>query len=52
MHGINCGLQIIYLKKQIEESQGKDVFPCSQYFFIHQGMVLKDDITMDDNKVS
>ncbi len=52
MHGFNCGLQVIAVKKQIEESQGKDAFPCSQQLLIHQGKVLKDDTTMDDNKVS
>jgi UV excision repair protein RAD23 len=40
------------VKKQIEESQGKDAFPYSQQLLIHQGKVLKDDTTMDDNKVS
>ncbi|CAK9215669.1 unnamed protein product [Sphagnum troendelagicum] len=40
------------VKKQIEESQGKDAFPCSQQLLIHQGKVLKDDTTMADNKVS
>ncbi|KAH9574898.1 hypothetical protein CY35_01G083400 [Sphagnum magellanicum] len=43
---------VIAVKKQIEESQGKDAFPCSQQLLIHQGKVLKDDTTMDDNKVS
>ncbi len=52
MHCFNCGLQVIAVKKQIEESQGKDAFPCSQQLLIHQGKVLKDDTTMDDNKVS
>ncbi len=52
MHGFNCDLQVIAVKKQIEESQGKDAFPCSQQLLIHQGKVLKDDTTMDDNKVS
>jgi UV excision repair protein RAD23 len=45
-------LQVLAVKKQIEECQGKDAFPCSQQLLIHQGKVLKDDTTMDDNKVS
>ncbi|CAK9274015.1 unnamed protein product [Sphagnum jensenii] len=40
------------VKKQIEESQGKESFPCSQQLLIHQGKVLKDDTSMEDNKVS
>ncbi len=46
------GFQVTAVKKQIEESQGKDAFPYSQQLLIHQGKVLKDDTTMDDNKVS
>jgi len=40
------------VKKQIEESQGKESFPCSQQLLIHQGKVLKDDTSMEDNNVS
>lgn len=40
------------MKRQIEDSQGKESFPCAQQLLIHQGKVLKDDTTMDDNKVS
>lgn len=43
---------MINVKRQIEDSQGKESFPCSQQLLIHQGKVLKDDTTMDDNKVS
>jgi UV excision repair protein RAD23 len=52
MDAINICLQVTTVKKQIEESQGKDAFPCSQQLLIHQGKVLKDDTTMADNKVS
>jgi UV excision repair protein RAD23 len=52
MDAINIYLQVTTVKKQIEESQGKDAFPCSQQLLIHQGKVLKDDTTMADNKVS
>lgn len=40
------------VKGKIEESQGKDAFPCAQQLLIHQGKVLKDETTMADNKVS
>lgn len=40
------------MKRQIEDFQGKESFPCAQQLLIHQGKVLKDDTTMDDNKVS
>lgn len=40
------------MKRQIEESQGREAFPCAQQLLIHQGKVLKDDTTMTDNKVS
>ncbi|KAJ7518536.1 hypothetical protein O6H91_21G073300 [Diphasiastrum complanatum] len=43
---------VIAVKKQIEDLQGKEVFPCAQQLLIHQGKVLKDETTMDDNKVS
>jgi UV excision repair protein RAD23 len=45
-------LQVTAVKKQIEESQGKESFPCSQQLLIHQGKVLKDDTSMEDNTVS
>lgn len=45
-------MQVTAVKKQIEESQGKESFPCSQQLLIHQGKVLKDDTSMEDNKVS
>ncbi|KAG0556401.1 hypothetical protein KC19_11G051100 [Ceratodon purpureus] len=40
------------VKAKIEESQGKEAFPCAQQLLIHQGKVLKDDTTMADNKVA
>ncbi|KAL3700606.1 hypothetical protein R1sor_018628 [Riccia sorocarpa] len=43
---------VIAVKKQIEDTQGKELFPCAQQLLIHQGKVLKDETTMDDNKVS
>ncbi|EFJ36878.1 hypothetical protein SELMODRAFT_77427 [Selaginella moellendorffii] len=43
---------VIAVKKQIEDLQGKESFPCAQQLLIHQGKVLKDETTMDENKVS
>ncbi|GAV75661.1 ubiquitin domain-containing protein/UBA domain-containing protein/XPC-binding domain-containing protein [Cephalotus follicularis] len=40
------------VKKHIETIQGSDVYPAAQQMLIHQGKVLKDDTTLDENKVS
>lgn len=40
------------MKKTIESSQGANVYPASQLMLIHQGQVLKDDTTLDENKVA
>ncbi|KAH7683452.1 UV excision repair protein Rad23 protein [Dioscorea alata] len=40
------------VKKNIETSQGQNVYPSEQQMLIHQGKVLKDDTTLQDNKVS
>ncbi|OVA05001.1 Ubiquitin-associated domain/translation elongation factor EF-Ts [Macleaya cordata] len=40
------------VKKNIETIQGTDVYPAAQQMLIHQGKVLKDATTMDENKVS
>ncbi|KAJ4842989.1 Ubiquitin receptor RAD23c [Turnera subulata] len=39
------------VKKNIESAQGADVYPAAQQMLIHQGKVLKDDTTLDENKV-
>nr|XP_009399730.1 PREDICTED: ubiquitin receptor RAD23d-like isoform X2 [Musa acuminata subsp. malaccensis] len=39
------------VKKNIETSQGKTVYPAEQQMLIHQGKILKDDTTLDENKV-
>ena len=44
--------QVADVKKQIETSQGSDVYPASQQMLIHQGKVLKDSTTLDENKVA
>ena len=40
------------MKKNIETVQGADVYPAAQQMLIHQGKVLKDGTTLDENKVS
>ncbi|CAI9113820.1 OLC1v1014502C1 [Oldenlandia corymbosa var. corymbosa] len=43
---------IMAVKKNIEDVQGKDNYPCGQQLLIHNGKVLKDETTLVDNKVS
>ncbi|KAI7731411.1 hypothetical protein M8C21_011522 [Ambrosia artemisiifolia] len=43
---------IMAVKKNIEEVQGKDNYPCGQQLLIPNGKVLKDETTLVDNKVS
>ncbi|CAJ1954949.1 unnamed protein product [Sphenostylis stenocarpa] len=43
---------IMAVKKNIEDVQGKDNYPCGQQLLIHNGKVLKDETTLTDNKVS
>lgn len=40
------------VKKNIETVQGADVYPAAQQMLIHQGKVLKDGTTLDENKVA
>ncbi|XP_075483318.1 ubiquitin receptor RAD23c-like [Primulina tabacum] len=40
------------VKKNIEKIQGSDIYPASQQMLIHQGKVLKDDTTLEENKVA
>ncbi|KAK7340975.1 hypothetical protein VNO77_21694 [Canavalia gladiata] len=39
------------VKKNIEVAQGPDVYPAAQQMLIHQGKVLKDATTLEENKV-
>ncbi|KAH7421134.1 hypothetical protein KP509_13G041900 [Ceratopteris richardii] len=39
------------MKQRIEDTQGKDTFPCSQQILIYKGKVLKDDTTLQENDV-
>ncbi|XP_028245248.1 ubiquitin receptor RAD23c-like isoform X5 [Glycine soja] len=40
------------VKKNIETVQGADVYPAAQQMLIHQGKVLKDGTTLEENKVA
>lgn len=40
------------MKKNIETVQGADVYPASKLMLIHQGKVLKDETTIEENKVA
>ncbi|KAK6927955.1 Ubiquitin-associated domain, partial [Dillenia turbinata] len=40
------------VKKAIETVQGADVYPAAQQMLIHQGKVLKDPTTLEENKVA
>ena len=44
-------MQISDVKKLIESSQGQNVYPADQQMLIHQGAVLKDETTLEENKV-
>ncbi|XP_072993996.1 ubiquitin receptor RAD23b-like isoform X2 [Typha latifolia] len=43
---------IMAVKKNIEDLQGKDSYPWGQQLLIHNGKVLKDESTLEENKVS
>ncbi|KAK6157662.1 hypothetical protein DH2020_011910 [Rehmannia glutinosa] len=45
-------LQIEDVKKTIEITQGADVYPAAQQMLIHQGKVLKDGTSLEENKVA
>ncbi|XP_072992179.1 ubiquitin receptor RAD23d isoform X2 [Typha latifolia] len=40
------------VKKSIESMQGQSVYPAEQQMLIHQGKILKDDTTLQDNNIS
>lgn len=40
------------MKKNIETVQGADVYPAAKQMLIHQGKVLKDETTIEENKVA
>lgn len=39
------------MKKVIESTQGKNVYPADQQVLIHQGKVLKDETSLEENQV-
>lgn len=43
---------VVDVKKNIETVQGSDVYPAALQMLIHQGKVLKDDTTLEENKVA
>lgn len=45
-------VQVVDVKKSIESAQGADVYPASQQMLIHQGKVLQDTTTLEENKVA
>lgn len=45
-------IQVVDVKKNIETVQGPDIYPAAQQMLIHQGKVLKDNTTLDENKVT
>lgn len=40
------------MKKNIEGAQGAAVYPAVQQMLIHQGKVLKDETTLEENQVA
>ncbi|KAL7101752.1 hypothetical protein ACP275_08G074100 [Erythranthe tilingii] len=40
------------VKKNVETVQGSDVYPAAQQMLIHQGKVLKDETTLEENNVA
>ncbi|WVZ64909.1 hypothetical protein U9M48_014356 [Paspalum notatum var. saurae] len=43
--------KVIDVKRIIESTQGQNVYPADQQVLIHQGKVLKDDSTLEENQV-
>eukprot|EP00262_Sarcandra_glabra_P006996 TRINITY_DN1955_c0_g7_i1.p1 TRINITY_DN1955_c0_g7~~TRINITY_DN1955_c0_g7_i1.p1 ORF type:complete len:376 (-),score=84.69 TRINITY_DN1955_c0_g7_i1:221-1348(-) len=43
---------VMAVKKKIEDAQGSDHYPCGQQLLIHNGKVLKDESTLEENKIS
>lgn len=47
-----CPPKVMAVKKNIEDVQGKDNYPCGQQLLIYDGKVLKDETTLAENNVS
>ncbi|KAJ0965701.1 hypothetical protein J5N97_026839 [Dioscorea zingiberensis] len=43
---------VLAVKKNIEDIQGKDSYPCGLQLLIHSGKVLKDESTLEENNIS
>ncbi|XP_065867949.1 ubiquitin receptor RAD23b-like isoform X2 [Euphorbia lathyris] len=43
---------VMAVKKNIEDAQGKDNYPCGQQLLIYNGKVLKDETTLSQNNVT
>ncbi|KAF7072460.1 hypothetical protein CFC21_077581 [Triticum aestivum] len=48
---VNPADKVSDVKKLIESSQGQNVYPADQQMLIYQGTVLKDETTLEENKV-
>lgn len=48
----NLFIQISEVKNIIETKQGANVYPALQQILIHQGKVLKDTTTLEENNVA
>ncbi|KAG2643343.1 hypothetical protein PVAP13_2KG298304, partial [Panicum virgatum] len=48
---VNPADKVADVKKVIESTQGQNVYPADQQVLIHQGKVLKDDSTLEENQV-
>lgn len=44
--------QVEDVKRTIESTQGADIYPAAQQMLIHQGKILKDGTTLEENKVA
>uniref|UniRef100_M1AYC4 Ubiquitin receptor RAD23 n=1 Tax=Solanum tuberosum TaxID=4113 RepID=M1AYC4_SOLTU len=52
LKGTHFEIEVADVKKNIESVQGQDVYPAAQQMLIHQGKVLKDATTLEENKVA
>jgi UV excision repair protein RAD23 len=48
---VDSAQKVADVKRIIETTQGQHIYPAEQQMLIHQGKVLKDDTTLDENKV-
>ncbi|XP_061375125.1 ubiquitin receptor RAD23d-like [Gastrolobium bilobum] len=49
---VNSSDTLSEVKKNIETVQGADVYPAAQQMLIHQGKVLKDGTTLEENEIN